>query len=64
MARKRGVPKIRYRVKPFILIQEVRVSNKYIPLKYLINDFASLATEWKNLIENHHIPEKELLRAY
>jgi hypothetical protein len=43
------------------LIQDVKASNKYIPLKYLINDFAKVATEWKNLIENNMIPGEEVL---
>ncbi|MBM3207888.1 MAG: hypothetical protein FJZ57_04710 [Chlamydiae bacterium] len=34
------------------LIQDVKVSKKYVPFKYLINDFVQLATEWKNMIEN------------
>jgi hypothetical protein len=46
------------------LIQDVRASNQYIPLKHLINDFVKVVMEWKNLIENSQIPEKEMLAAY
>lgn len=33
------------------LIQEVTSSKKYLPFKYLIQDFAAVASEWKEIFE-------------
>jgi hypothetical protein len=33
------------------LVQEVVSSKKYLPFKYLIEDFASIACEWKEIFE-------------
>ena len=33
------------------LIQEILSSKKYIPFKHVIQDFASVASEWKEILE-------------
>ena len=33
------------------LLQEIVSSKKYLPFKYLIGDFASVANEWKEILE-------------
>ncbi|MCX6991372.1 MAG: hypothetical protein NTX49_10000 [Chlamydiae bacterium] len=32
------------------LIQEIKASPKYVPFKHLMNDFAQVALEWKNML--------------
>ncbi len=44
------------------LVQEIISSKKYIPFKYLIEDFASVATEWKEILEGFSDEEKLLYR--
>jgi hypothetical protein len=33
------------------LVQEIVSSKKYLPFKYLIQDFASVANEWREILE-------------
>lgn len=33
------------------LVQEIIPSKKYLPFKYVVQDFASVATEWKEIFE-------------
>lgn len=34
------------------LVQEINSSSKYLPFKYVIEDFASVACEWKEILED------------
>lgn len=44
------------------LIQEILSSKKYLPFKYLIQDFASVAIEWKEILEECSEEENLMLR--
>jgi hypothetical protein len=45
------------------LVQEVLSSKKYIPFKSLINDFASVALEWKEIFEDGSDEESLIFRC-
>lgn len=34
------------------LIQEIESLNKYVPFKHVMSDFANVATEWKDVLQN------------
>lgn len=34
------------------LIQEVKAHQKYVPFKHVMNDFVSVASEWKSILSN------------
>lgn len=39
------------------LMQEVTSSKKYLPFKYLIQDFATVASEWKEIFDSNEDSE-------
>jgi hypothetical protein len=44
------------------LIQEINSSKKYIPFRSVMNDFAGLAKEWKEILSEGTIREDSFLR--
>ena len=44
------------------LVQEIISSKKYLPFKYLIQDFASVAHEWKEILEEFSARDDSILR--
>ena len=44
------------------LVQQIQSSRKYVPFKYLMNDFAGVAREWKDILDEVSHRDDSLVR--
>jgi hypothetical protein len=41
------------------LIQEIKAHPKYVPFKHVMNDFASVASEWKSILSDNPMRRRQ-----
>ena len=44
------------------LVQEISSFKRYLPFKYLIQDFANIASEWKEIFQDNEEGESAISR--